>query len=50
MFGLNEQYAWKEVIFMSLAIEAIRPQSGPQEIFLSANTRLGFYGGAAGGG
>jgi len=29
---------------------AIRPQSGPQERFLSSSADLGFYGGAAGGG
>jgi len=35
---------------MPLVAEAIRPQAGPQELFLSCNTRLAFYGGAAGGG
>lgn len=32
------------------ASEPIRPQPGPQELFLCSTVRLGFYGGAAGGG
>lgn len=30
--------------------DAIRPQPGPQEVFLQSPARLAFYGGAAGGG
>lgn len=30
--------------------QPIKPQPGPQELFLRANTRIAFYGGAAGGG
>lgn len=35
---------------MSVAtLEPIRPQPGPQELFLRSSARIAFYGGAAGG-